>query len=274
MIKFSAHLTQLFTELPFSERFHAAATNGFEACEFRSPYEYSVRELRAWVREAGIPNILFNAPAGDWAAGDRGIAVIPGREAEFREGIDLALRYADALETPMLHIMAGIAPPGVAPTALHDKFVENLRHAVRVLANSGCVLLIEAINSVDIPGYFLSKQEQAHRIREQVDAPNLLVQMDCYHTRMANENVDEILVKYLPHLGHVQIAGVPGRHEPDTGEFDYVALFKLLEEIGYTGFVGCEYVPQTRTELGLGWMKRLVTSSAQFKSRSQGSSGI
>ena len=253
MPRFSAHLTQLFTERPFAERFGAAAAAGFVACEFRSPFEYAPAEVAAWSRAAALPVVLFNAPAGDFSRGERGIAAIPGREAEFREAIAKSVRYADALDTPMLHVMAGIVP---AATPEHRAtFVANLRFAARELAPAGRTLLIEAINTHDVPGYFLSTQAAAHAIRDEVDEPNCFVQMDCYHSQMSGDDVAAVLGAHVAAIRHIQIAGAPGRHEPDTGTLDYAPIFALIDALDYDGWVGCEYVPRSGTEAGLSWMR-------------------
>ena len=258
MPKFSAHLTQLFTERPFAERFEAAASQGFVACEFRSPFDYAPKDVAAWSRDAALPIILFNAPAGDWSAGERGTAALPGREAEFRDAIDRAVRYADALDVPMLHVMAGIVEPDADRAACRATFVDNLRHAARQLAPSGRRLLIEAINTGDVPGYFLATQADAHAIRAEVDEPNLFVQMDCYHAQRTEGTVAAILAANIAAIRHIQVAGAPGRHEPDTGTLDYTPLFQLIDDLGYDGWVGCEYVPRAGTEAGLGWLHAMT----------------
>ena len=264
MPRFSAHLTQLFTERPFAERFEAAARQGFVACEFRSPFEYRPHDIAAWSRAAGLPIVLFNAPAGDWAAGERGIAALPGREAEFHAGIEQAARYAEALDVPMVHAMAGLTHD-LDRAACRTTFIANLRHAARVLASSNRVLLIEAINPRDVPGYFLSTQADAHAIRDEVGEPNLFVQMDCYHAAMTEgeDHVAGILEARIAAIRHIQIAGAPGRHEPDTGTLDYPPLFALIDALGYAGWVGCEYVPSTTTEAGVGWLRAPGGSAAE-----------
>jgi hydroxypyruvate isomerase len=262
MPKFSAHLTQLFTERPFPERFGAAAAAGFVACEFRSPFEHPPEDIAAWARDAVLPVILFNAPAGDWAGGERGTAAIPGREATFREGIDRALRHADAIDVPMVHVMAGFVPPGVDRADCRATFVRNLRHAAKTFAASGRTIVIEAINQHDMPGYFLSTQDDAHAIRDDVGEPNLFVQMDCYHTAMTEGDVAPILESRIDAIRHIQIAGAPGRHEPDSGALDYRPLFALIDRLPYAGWVGCEYQPAGRTEDGLGWMRAVAGTAA------------
>jgi hydroxypyruvate isomerase len=259
MPRFSAHLTQLFTERPFAERFVAAAAHGFVACEFRSPFEHPPEEVAAWSRDAALPIILFNAPAGDWSRGERGIAAIPGRESEFRETIAKSMRYLDALDVPMLHVMAGIVP---SPTDAHRAaFVANLRCAARQLARSGRTLLIEAINTRDVPNYFLSTQAEAHAIRDEVDEPNLFVQMDCYHAQMTEGDVAATLSARIAAIRHIQVAGAPGRHEPDSGTLDYEPIFALIDSLDYDGWIGCEYVPRSGTERGLSWMKNASEAS-------------
>jgi len=254
MPRFAANLTMMFNEVPFPERFAAAAREGFEAVEFLFPYDHAPAEVATWLTENGLVNALFNLPPGNWAAGERGLASLPGREAEFRAGVATALEYAKALGTPCLHAMAGLLPAGADRAAHRAVFLDNLRHAARALAPHGITLLIEPINTRDMPGYFLSTQAEAHAIREALAEPNLKVQMDFYHAQIMEGDLATTLRKHHPHVGHVQIAGVPDRHEPDEGEVDYRYLFRLLDELGYAGWVGCEYRPRGRTEDGLGWL--------------------
>jgi hydroxypyruvate isomerase len=258
MPRFSAHLTQLFTERPFAERFAAAAEHGFVACEFRSPFEHDPDEIAAWSRDAALPIILFNAPAGDWAGGERGIGALPGREADFARATAEALRYADALDVPMVHVMAGRVPAGVDRAACRTAFVENLRHAARAFAGSGRTILIEALNLGDNPGYFLSTQDEARAIRDDVGEPNLFLQFDCYHAAMTEGDVAPLLEDRIDAIRHIQIAGAPGRAEPGTGTLDYAAIFAMIDRLPYGGWVGCEYRPAGRTEDGLGWMHALA----------------
>jgi 2-dehydrotetronate isomerase len=265
MPRFSAHLTQLFTERPFGERFAAAARAGFVACEFRSPFEHPPARIASWSRDAALPIILFNAPAGDWEGGERGLAALPGREHDFDAAMDRALRYADTLDVPMVHVMAGKPPADADRAACRATYVSNLRAAARLFAISGRKLLIEAINQKDQPGYFLSAQAEAHAIRDEVGEPNLFVQMDLYHTAMTEgpEAIAPLLESRLSAIAHLQLAGAPGRHEPDTGSLDYAAVFSLVDRLPYDGWIGCEYQPATTTEAGLGWMKTLVEPSRQ-----------
>jgi hydroxypyruvate isomerase len=254
MPRFAANLTMMFNEVPFPERFAAAARAGFEAVEFLFPYDHAPADVAAWLKSHGLANALFNLPPGDWAAGERGLASLPGREAEFRAGVATALQYATALGTPCLHAMAGLLPAGADRATHRAVFLDNLRHAARALAPHGITLLIEPINTRDMPGYFLSTQAEAHAIREELAEPNLKVQMDFYHAQIMEGDLATTLRKHHPHVGHVQIASVPDRHEPDEGEVDYRYLFRLLDELGYAGWVGCEYRPRGRTEDGLGWL--------------------
>jgi hydroxypyruvate isomerase len=258
MPKFAANLTMMFTEVPFPARFAAAARAGFEAVEFLFPYDHAPAEVAAWLSDSRLQNVLFNLPPGDWAAGERGLAALPGREEEFRAGVARGLEYALALGTPRLHAMAGLLPAGADRAAHRETYIANLRHAARALARHGRTLLIEPINQRDMPGYFLSLQAEAHAIREAVGEPNLLVQMDLYHAQIMEGDLATKLGRHLAGIGHVQIAGVPERHEPDEGELNYPYLFRLLDELGYAGWVGCEYRPRGRTEDGLGWLQTLA----------------
>lgn len=257
MPKFAANLTMMFNEVPFPQRFAAAAKAGFQAVEFLFPYDHAPHEVAQWLDENGLTNALFNMPPGDWAKGERGLASLPGREAEFRAGVARALEYAQALGTKRLHAMAGLVPAGADRQRHRAVFIDNLRYAARELAAHGITLLIEPINPRDMPGYFLSSQGEAHAIREAVGEPNLQVQLDFYHAQIVEGDLAVGLRKHFAGVGHVQIAGVPERHEPDEGEVDYAYLFRLLDELGYEGWVGCEYRPRGRTEDGLGWMAAL-----------------
>lgn len=256
MPKFAANLSLMFNELPFIDRFDAAARAGFQAVEFLFPYQHGPEEIAGRLRAHGLRNVLFNLPPGDWDAGERGIASLPGREEEFRAGVGEALRYALALGTPSLHAMAGIVAAGSEAAAHRRTFVDNLKYAAGACARHGINLLIEPINNRDMPGYFLNLQAEAHRIREEVGAANLKVQMDFYHVQIMEGDIAMKLRRYLPHVGHIQIASVPDRHEPDDGEINYPYLFRLLDEIGYDGWVGCEYRPAAGTVEGLRWLGR------------------
>jgi hydroxypyruvate isomerase len=253
MPRFAANLTMMFNEVPFLERFAAAGRAGFEGVEFLFPYDHPPEEVAARLRGAAVVSALFNLPPGDWAKGERGIAAIPGRETEFRAGVATALRYARALGTPTLHAMCGLVPEGADRAAARRCYVENLRHAAGELAREGRTLVIEPINGRDIPGYFLQTQGEAHAVREEVGAKNLLVQMDLYHAQIVEGDLSVKLRRWVDHVGHVQIASVPERNEPDRGEVSYPHLFRLLDDLGYRGWVGCEYRPAAGTEAGLGW---------------------
>jgi 2-dehydrotetronate isomerase len=258
MPKFAANLSMMFNEVPFLERFAAAAGAGFKGVEYLFPYEYPADTLEEALRKNKLENVLFNLPPGDWAAGERGITCIPGREAEFREGVEKALAYALRLKSERVHAMAGIAPVGVDPAALQSTYVSNLKYAAEKFGKHGITLVIEAINTRDMPGFYLSTQAHSYQTLTEVNAPNLKMQMDCYHMQIMEGDLAVKLRKYAPQCAHVQIAGVPERHEPDTGEIRYSYIFDLLDEIGYTGWVGCEYRPAGKTVDGLSWFNQLT----------------
>lgn len=257
MLKFAANLSMMFGEVPFLERFAAAAQCGFRGVEFLFPYDHPEEVVEARMREAGVEIVLFNFPPGDWSAGERGITCIPGREAEFRQGVDKSLSYALRLGVRRLHAMAGIAPPDADRDACKATLIENLKYAASRLQPHGITLLVEAINTRDIPGFFISTQAESYAVCEAVGAPNIKMQMDCYHMQVMEGDLTTKLRRYAPHCGHIQIAGPPGRNEPDTGEVRYEYLFQVLEEIGYDGWIGCEYRPAGKTVDGLGWFRRL-----------------
>ena len=261
MPRFSANLSFLFTELPFLDRFAAAAKEGFRAVEFGFGYDCPAEEIAGRLAAANLALVLINAPPGDMKAGERGLGALPGREREFAASLATALRYAEALSCPRVHVMAGVFREGAGAETralARATFVSNLRLAAREAQSRGVELTIEPINPRDIPGYFLNTQAEAHAIRDEVGAANLKVQMDLYHAQIVEGDLSEKLKRWLPHIGHIQIAGVPGRHEPDEGEIDYRHLFALIDELGYTGWVGCEYRPRNGTVAGLGWMKTLL----------------
>jgi hydroxypyruvate isomerase len=257
MPRFAANLSMMYGELPFLERFAAAAGDGFDAVEYLFPYEHTPEQVASPLRAHGLVQALFNLPPGDWAQGERGIACHPGREAEFAEGVQMALRYAQATGCRKLHAMAGLRPAGVPSDTLQATYVANLRHAAQVLAPHGITLLIEPINTRDMPGYFLNFQQQAHDIVAAVGVPNLKVQMDLYHCQIMEGDVTRRLQRHIAGVGHVQIAGVPERHEPDRGEVNYPWLFEQLDALGYDGYIGCEYRPAAGTSAGLGWLRGL-----------------
>ena len=255
MPKFAANLSMMFNEVPFLQRFDAAAGAGFKAVEFLFPYEHRADDIARQLARNGLQNVLFNMPPGDWNGGERGIACLPGREAEFRDGVATAIAYAKMLGTPRLHMMAGLVPADGDPAQHRATYLANLRYACEQAAPHGIDVMIEPINTRDMPGYFLNTQAEAHAIREEAGAANLKVQMDFYHAQIMEGDIAMKVRRYLPHIGHIQIAGVPGRHEPDTGELHYPYLFRLLDELGYAGWIGCEYRPANGTVEGLGWMR-------------------
>jgi len=260
MPRFAANLSMLYTEHDFLDRFAAAAADGFEAVEYLFPYAWPAAELAARLRAHGMEQVLFNAPPGDWEAGERGLACLPGRSDEFRRGfVERALPYAQALGCRRVHVMAGLVPAGVPREGLRAHYLANLAWAAQTAASDGVEVLIEPINPRDMPGYFLSRQDEAHAIVQEVGAPNLKVQMDLYHCQIVEGDLSSKLRQYLPtgRVGHLQIAGVPQRHEPDLGELNYNWLFGLLDELGWTTPIGCEYRPCAGTREGLGWLRAL-----------------
>jgi hydroxypyruvate isomerase len=263
MPRFAANLSMMFNEVPFLERFPAAAEAGFRGVEYLFPYDYPAETLAGLLRKHDLENVLFNMPPGNWAAGERGVTCLPGREEEFREGVEQALSYALKLGGTRVHAMAGIAPAGADAAALENTYIANLKYAAGKFAPHGITLLIEAINTRDMPGFYLNTQAQSYAVMMAVGAPNLKMQMDCYHMQIMEGDLAVKLRKYAPHCGHVQVAGVPERHEPDTGEVRYSYVFDLLDSIGYEGWVGCEYRPAGKTVDGLGWF--LGTAHAATK---------
>ena len=256
MPRFAANLTMLFTEVPFLDRFAEAARHGFTAVEFLFPYPYAAAELKARLDAHGLSLVLHNLPAGDWDAGERGIAVIPGREQEFRAGVARAVTYATALGTPRVNCLVGKTPTGVPAEAVHRTLVANVRHAAEVLGAAGITLLVEAVNDKDIPGFHLTRTAQVLALLDEVGHPNVQVQYDVYHAQRMEGELAATLQRHLPRIAHVQVADTPGRHEPGTGEINFDFLFAHLDAIGYTGHVGCEYKPATTTAAGLGWLDR------------------
>ena len=254
MPRFAANLTMMFNEVPFPQRFAAAANAGFQGVEFLFPYDYTPQEVAGWLRDNRLQNVLFNLPPGDWAAGERGIASLPGREEEFRVGVARAIEYALALGTPRVHMMAGLVPEGADLAPHRATYLANLQYAARAVGEHGIELLIEPINGRDMPGYFLVTQAQGHALRVESGAPNVKVQMDFYHTQIVEGDIAMTFKSNFDGIGHVQIASVPARNEPDDGEVNYPYLYRLLDELGYQGWIGCEYRPRGRTEDGLGWL--------------------
>ncbi|MCH8187609.1 MAG: hydroxypyruvate isomerase family protein [Proteobacteria bacterium] len=255
MPKLAANLSMLFNEVPFLERFAAAARAGFTGVEFLFPYDHAPEDLAEALRDNGLEQALFNLPPGDWEAGERGLAALPGREAEFQAGLERALPYALALDCRRVHMMAGIPPEGADRPACRDAYVASLRAAAAFFAPHGVSVLVEPINARDIPGYFLNHQGQAVALIEAAGAPNTGLQMDFYHCQIVDGDLATHLRANFRHIRHLQIAGVPERHEPDRGEVNYPYLFDLLDELGYDGWIGCEYRPAGDTLAGLVWAR-------------------
>jgi hydroxypyruvate isomerase len=257
MPHFAANLSMLYPEHDFLDRFAAAARDGFEAVEYLFPYAWQAADLAQRLADHRLQQVLFNAPPGDWDAGERGIACLPGREDEFRRGFDRALHYAQALACPRVHVMAGRVAPDAERARAQATYEGNLAWAARQASGLGCDVLIEPINTRDIPAYFLSRQDEAHRVVQAIGASNLKVQMDLYHCQIVEGDLSAKLRQYLPtgRVGHLQIAGVPDRHEPDVGELNYPCLFALLDELGWNTPIGCEYRPRAGTSAGLAWFE-------------------
>jgi hydroxypyruvate isomerase len=255
MPRFAANLSMMYNEVPFMERFAACAADGFRAVEFLFPYAFDARAIRDELDRHGLKQVLFNAPPGDFEGGERGTASLPGREDEFRRGIDLAIEYARALDCPRVHVMAGLVKRESERTLQRELYVDNVAWAARRLGEAGLTTLIEPINPRDIPGYLLNTQADAHAILERIGAPNLKVQMDLYHCQVVEGDLATKIRRHLGDVGHIQIAGVPQRHEPDLGEVNYPYLFDLLDELGYAGWIGCEYRPRAGTSAGLHWLR-------------------
>lgn len=253
MPKFAANLTMLFNEVPFLERFDAAAAAGFTAVEFLFPYDYPAEQLKDALERNRLQLVLHNLPAGNWAAGERGIACHPDRVAEFRDGVGKAIAYASVLGVKQVNCLAGIPPAGVSDAVARATFVDNLKFAAPKLAAAGIKLLIEPINTYDIPGFFLNRTQQALDIIAEVGSDNLFVQYDVYHMQRMEGELARTIEKHRAKIAHLQLADNPGRNEPGTGEIHYPFLFAFLDRIGYDGWIGCEYKPATTTAAGLGW---------------------
>jgi hydroxypyruvate isomerase len=258
MPTYAANLTMLFTELPFLERFAAAAQANFKAVEFLFPYDFALEDIEQRLTVNGLKLVLHNLPAGNWEAGERGIACLPDRVEEFRAGVATGIRYAKGLGVQQLNCLAGKAPAGVDSQVLKETLVSNLRYAADQLKAAGLRLLIEPINTYDIPGFYLNKTLQALEILDQVGADNAFLQYDIYHAQRMEGELTATITQHLARIGHIQIADNPGRHEPGSGEINYVWLLKQLDVMGYQGWIGCEYKPATTTLAGLGWRKQIA----------------
>jgi 2-dehydrotetronate isomerase len=256
MPRFAANLSTMFTDWPFLERFAAARKAGFEAVECQFPYEEEAADLKAELSANGLKMLLINTPAGDFAAGERGLAGLPGREADFRAALERALAYAEALDCPQIHVMAGVRPDGASREKCWATYKANLRIAGEAAAAAGRLALIEPINTRDIPGFLLNTPAEGAALVEELGLPAVRLQFDFYHAQIMAGDLARSFERHLPLIAHVQIAGVPERHEPDVGELHYPYLFDLLDRLGYGGWVGCEYFPAAGTEDGLGWALR------------------
>ncbi len=264
MPKFCANLTMLFNEVDFMDRFEAAAEAGFEGVEYLFPYDYDADALAAKLKEHNLTQVLHNLPAGDWAGGERGIAILPDRVDEFKAGVDTAIAYATTLGCKQVNCLAGLLPDGADPKPYHDTFVSNLRYAAAKLKDAGITLLIEQINTRDIPGFFLNTTQQALDIIAEVGSDNLFDQYDIYHMQIMEGDIARGIEENLGMIKHMQLADNPGRNEPGSGELNYPFLFKHIDAVGYDGWIGCEYKPATTTVDGLGWFHaaKAATSAA------------
>ena len=252
-LRFAANLSMLFTELPFMQRFAAARAAGFDAVEYLFPYACPKEELAEQLQTHGLQQVLHNLPAGDWDAGERGIACHPDRVDEFRAGVAQAIDYATALRCPQVNCLAGKMPAGVAREQAHAVLVGNLRYAAAALQDAGIRLLLEPVNHFDIPGFFVTRTDQALALMDEVGSANLYLQYDIYHAQRMEGELAATLAAHLPRIAHIQLADNPGRHEPGTGEINYPWLFEHIAALGYSGHIGCEYKPRTTTTAGLGW---------------------
>ena len=255
MPRFAANLSMMYGEHAFLDRFQAAARDGFRAVEFLFPYQFDASEIALRLQDNGLEQVLFNAPPGNYQLGDRGIASIPGREDEFKQGVALALQYADTLRCPTLHIMAGLVGADQDRAAHRSVYLKNLAYAAEQAVAYGVTIVIEPINQRDMPGYFITRQDEAHQVCSDVGATNLKVQMDLYHCQITEGDLAMKLRQTISGVGHIQIAGVPERNEPDRGELNYPYLFELIDSLGYSGWIGCEYRPKGNTSEGLGWLR-------------------
>jgi len=256
MPKFNANLTMLFTEVDFLERFALAAKNGFDAVEYLFPYEYSAEELAECLAKNELKQVLHNLPAGDWGGGERGIACIPGREGEFQDGVAKGIEYATALNCPALNCLVGLTPGDVPAELVEKTLVDNIRFAAEALDKAGKKLLIEALNDKDMPGFHLVSSKATMELIEKVAHPNVSFQYDIYHMQRMEGDLVNTIRSLVDKIGHMQLADNPGRHEPGSGEIHFTNLFKAIDDAGYQGWIGCEYIPAGDTAAGLNWMKQ------------------
>jgi hydroxypyruvate isomerase len=257
MPRFAANLSMLFTELPFPDRFAAAAKAGFRYVEYLFPYDYPAEELRGLLDDNGLTQVLFNLPCGDWAAGERGIAGLSGREREFREGVDKAVAYAKVLGVTRLNCLAGKLPEGASMETACDVLALNTANAARILGENGLSLVIEAINHFDIPGFMLTRTSHVMALLDVIGRPNVAMQYDVYHAQREEGELAATIAANVARIGHIQVADNPGRHQPGTGEIHYPFLFAELDRLGYDGFVGLEYVPTPDTVASLDWIPQM-----------------
>ncbi|MCE5242123.1 MAG: hydroxypyruvate isomerase [Syntrophobacteraceae bacterium] len=257
-LKFCANLTTLFNEVDFLSRFEAAAEAGFKGVECLFPYDWKKEDLAGRLRKHGLSLVLFNLPAGDWAAGERGTACVPGREGEFRDGIGPAVEYAKALGCGQINCLVGKTPAGVPADEIRRTLVDNLRFAAESLGKEGVRLLIEAVNSQDLPGFHMTRTVDALEIMDEVNHPNLGMLYDVYHMQIMEGNLTRTLLTHLDRIRHIHVADNPGRHEPGTGEINYANLLRALDKAGYSGWIGCEYKPAGKTADGLGWLRQVT----------------
>lgn len=260
MFKFAANLSMMYGEVSFLDRFALAAQDGFTGVEFLFPYQYLAQDIRARLQDNALEQVLFNMPPGDWDKGERGIACLPGREDEFRRGVERALGYARILGVRRLHVMSGVAPDDVETERLMQTYLRNLAYAAHQAESEGIEILIEPINERDMPGYLLNYQWQAVGICKELGMPNLKVLMDLYHCQIMEGDLCRRVESAIDLVGHIQIAGVPGRHEPNVGEINYPFVFDTLSRLGYEGWIGCEYRPRGDTRAGLDWMPKMATA--------------
>lgn len=256
MPKFAANLSMLFTEYEFPKRFVHAAAAGFSGIEYLFPYDYTPAQLKQWLDDQSLPQVLFNLPAGRWDQGERGLACLPDRQTEFQEGVHIAMEYANTLGNELMHCMAGIRPEGLSYTKALDTYLTNLAYATDIAAQHNRAICIEPINPYDMPGYFLQQSEQAVEIINELNRTNLKLQYDIYHAQRVEGHISHTLERFLTYIGHIQIANSPGRHEPHLGEINYDFIFHLVDHLGYAGWIGCEYLPAATTAEGLSWLRR------------------
>lgn len=263
MANYAANLSFLYQEHAFMDRFAAAARDGFRGVEYVSPYEFAAEDIVAKLHEHRLTQVLFNLPAGNWSAGERGIACQPTRRNEFRDGVALAIEYAQLLGCKQLNCLAGRMLSDVSPEQHQDTLVDNLKFAAAQTEKAGIRLLLEPINTRDVAGFFVSSTAHAERILAAVGSANLFIQYDLYHMQIMQGDLVPTLERLLPKIAHIQVADTPGRHEPGTGEINYAFVFSQLVRLGYSGWIGCEYSPATTTSAGLGWMNKLTPTTTE-----------